>query len=61
MWAEMFMDVLKNHGIVAVSFPVYGAGLVMKAGMRERLKIYVPNERISLARELMKTLFDQEE
>lgn len=61
MWAEMFMEVLKDHDIVAVSFPVLGAGLVMKTGMRERLKIYVPKEKMSQARELMEELFAQEE
>jgi len=57
MWAEMLIQVLEKNNISCTSVPVYGAGLVIKAGMRERLKIYVPGEDQAKARELLEELF----
>lgn len=57
MWARMLMQVLEDHQIPCVSLPVYGAGLVMKGGMAERLKVYVPQDQAQRARELMEAVF----
>ncbi len=59
IWAEMLMQVLKKNHIPCTAVPVYGAGLVMKAGMQERLKIYVPNEDKAKAEELLEELFSE--
>ncbi len=42
IWAEMLMEALQKANIPSTSVPVYGAGLVMRAGVQERLRIYVP-------------------
>lgn len=57
MWANMLVEVLKDNGIPAAVLPVHGAGLVMKTGMRERLKVYVPGESKSKAEELLQEFF----
>lgn len=57
IWAKMLMDVLKDHKIPCTARPVYGAGLVIRAGMQERLKLYVPEELYSQAQDLAKELF----
>jgi len=41
--------------------PVYGAGLVMTAGVKERMKIYVPAQSKPLAEELMQAFFPETE
>lgn len=60
MWAEMLIRVLKDNDIPCTSLPVYGAGLVMKAGVQERLKIYVPAEKMTHAKELLDELFSED-
>ncbi len=60
MWAEMLMQALKNNGIPYTATPVYGAGLVMKAGMKERMKIYVPGENKVKAEKILEGLFSEE-
>lgn len=57
MWAEMLEQVLKDHNIKYVAAPVYGAGLTLKAGVQERLKIFVPLESKAKAEELLNELF----
>lgn len=59
IWAEMLIQVLKENHIPCTAIPVYSAGLVMRAGMRERLKIYVPNENKAKAEELLEELFSE--
>ncbi len=59
MWAEMLVQVLKDNGIPFTATPVYGAGLVMKAGMKERMKIYVPGENKAKAEEILEGLFPE--
>ncbi len=59
MWAEMLEQVLKDNGVSCASIPVYGAGLTLRAGVRERLKIYVPAECMPRAKELMAELFPE--
>ena len=57
MWAKMLMQVLEDNDIPCVAVPVFGAGLSVKAGMQERLKVYVPSENLSHATELVEELF----
>lgn len=57
MWAEMLEQVLKDHNITFVAVPVYGAGLTLKAGVRERFKIFVPIDSKAKAEELLHELF----
>ncbi len=61
MWAEMLMQALKNNDVDCFSLPVYGAGLTLKTGMSERLKIYVPAKELAKAEALMLELFPGEE
>lgn len=57
MWAQMLVNVLKDNGIPCTAMPVHGAGLVMKTGMKERLKIFVPAEKKPQAEEILEELF----
>lgn len=60
MWAEMLEQVLKDNGVDCVSVPVYGAGMVLRGGVMERHKIYVPKERLAEAKELLNELFSDD-
>ncbi len=60
IWAKMLIQVLKDNAIFCTAVPVYGAGLVMRAGIQERLKIYVANEDMPKAKELLDRLFPEE-
>ena len=57
MWARMLEEVLKDNSIPCVTVPVLGAGLTLKTGMQERLKVYVPSDCKAQAEELMNELF----
>ena len=59
MWAEMLMEALQKANIPSTSVPVYGAGLVMRAGVQERLRIYVPLANKPQAEELLEELNKQ--
>ena len=52
MWAKMLMEVLRDNDIPCVARPIYGAGLVIRTGICERLMVYVPDECFEMAREL---------
>ncbi len=60
MWAEMLEQVLKDNDVDFISVPVYGAGMVLRGGVMERHKIYVPKERLAEAKELLNELFSDE-
>ena len=60
MWAKMLMQVLEDNSIPCVAVPVFGAGLSIKAGMQERLKVCVPSEHLPHATELVEELFSSE-
>ncbi len=60
MWAEMLIQVLKDHDIPVISEPVLGAGFSIKTGAKERLKVFVPNEQCETAKDLMQQLFPTE-
>lgn len=57
MWADMLIEVLKNNSIPSATLPVHGAGLTIKTGTQERLKIYVPAESLEKAEELLGEVF----
>ena len=57
MWAEMLMQALKDNDVPCAAVPVHGAGLVMKTGMRERLKVYVAADKAAQAGEILEELF----
>lgn len=59
IWADMLMQMLKDNRIFCKASPVYGAGMVMAAGARERMRIYVPAEKLTEAVELMNAFFPE--
>ncbi len=61
MWAEMLIQALKENGIPYTALPVYGAGLVIKAGVKERMRIFVPAEKKPQAEEILEELFSGSE
>ena len=50
--AKILMQVLHNSGVPCMARPVNGAGMVMRGGMQERLRIYVPQEKLQQAKEI---------
>lgn len=60
MWANMLMEVLKDNGVPCTAVPVHGAGMVMRTGIREKLKVYVPQEHKTRAEELLEELFTKD-
>ena len=59
MWAKMLMEVLDDNEIPYAAKSVYGAGLVIRAGMQERLEVYVPEEYFEQAKALADALFSE--
>lgn len=57
MWAEMLIQVLKDNDIPCTSLPVNGAGFSIKTGIQDRMKVYVPAEKLEKAKELFEELF----
>ena len=57
MWARMLMQVLEDNGIPCSALPVHGAGFVIKTGMQESLRVYVPSSHIQQATDLLEELF----
>ena len=57
MWAKMLMEVLDEYEIPHTAKSVYGAGLVIRAGLQERLEIYVPDAYFEQASALAEELF----
>ena len=57
MWAKTLMEVLRDHDVPCIALSVYGAGFTIKTGMPERLRVCVPAEKLSQARELMEAFF----
>ena len=60
MWTKMLMQVLEDNNIPCVAVPVFGAGLSIKAGIQERLKVCIPSEYLPHAEELVEELFSSE-
>ena len=61
MWAEMLIKILKDLNIPYTAIPVHGAGVTLKTGLKERLKIYVPAQNLQQAKSLLLELFPTEE
>ena len=61
IWADILMQVLKENGIPCTAFPVYGAGVVLRAGVQERMKLYVPADQKQQAAAIMEDLFAEED
>lgn len=61
MWAEMLLEVLRDHEIPYAKLPVLGAAFSMRTGTPDRLRIYVPEDRLCQAQELMAELFPADE
>ncbi len=57
MWAEMLMQALKDNGIACAATPVHGAGLVLRTGMVERMRVFVAPEKKARADEILEELF----
>ena len=60
IWARMLMQVLEDNGIPCAGVPVYGAGLISKTGMQERLKVFAPSGVLPQAHALLEELFSAE-
>lgn len=60
MWAETLIQALRENGIPCEALPVHGAGVTMRTGMQEWLRIYVPKEDKPKAEELLEQLFPAE-
>lgn len=61
MWARMLIEVLDDNGIPYTVRPTNGAGFSIKTGQQDFLNIYVPNEYLHKASELVEELFDKPE
>ena len=60
MWGRMLMEVLEDNGIPCAARPVLGAAVVIYSGARERLRIYVPEDRFDEAEALAELLFSED-
>lgn len=60
MWIRMLMQVLEDNQIPYTALPVYDTALVIKGGVPNRMKVYVPGENKAAAEELVNELFCRE-
>ena len=60
IWARVLTEVLSDNGVPFVTRSVLGAGFVLKTGMQEIIRIFVPAEFLEKARELCDELFSQD-
>lgn len=62
IWGEMLADVLGRNGVPYLKNPVLGAGLTLKLGQgMERWRFYVPFDQLDKARDLVSSMFPEEE
>lgn len=60
MWAEMLLDVLRDNHIPCAELPAHGGvGLAIRSGVHSRRRIYVAEEYLSQAKDLMDILFSE--
>lgn len=59
IWAEMYIQLLKQNGIRYMVIPVNGIGLSMKIGSQDFFKIYVASSEKKKAEDLIKETFKQ--
>ena len=57
----MLMQILKDNGIPCIASPVFGAGLVVKNGMHDRLRVSVPADRLADAQDILEAYFAEDE
>ena len=57
MWARMLVEVLEDHDIPCVLVPVHGAGFALKTGLQDSVRIFVPEDKLSRAQDLVQELF----
>ena len=60
MWTEMLMEVLRDNQIPCASMGVNGAGFSIKTGKPDWLKVYVPQDFLPQAEELLNALFSDD-
>ena len=60
MWAQMLMQVLRDNDIPCTALPVHGGGFVLKTGMQDSLRVYVPADKLPQATDLLNELFPGE-
>ena len=60
MWARMLLEVLEDNGIPCTALPLHGAGFAMKTGLQDSLTVYVPQNMLAQATELMESLFSED-
>ncbi len=61
MWAQMLIEVLEDNGIPCTAMPVYGYALALKTGRCEVYRIFVPSDKLELAKDLVQKLFGHTE
>lgn len=57
LWTKMLLQVLENNHIPCIALSVHGSGIVIKAEIPKRLKVYVPSTSKTAAENLMNELF----
>lgn len=57
MWAKMFLEILKDNDIPYTQLSSVGAGLAIRAGVTDQIRIYVPYEKLDTALDLLKQAF----
>ena len=60
MWAKMLIQVLEDNHVPCVALPVFGAGLAIKTGTQESLRVYVSSEYLPQATALVEELVSAE-
>lgn len=56
IWARMYIQLLEENDIKYTTVSVYGAGLTIKVGGQDIIKIYVPTSQLSKAKEIIKEI-----
>ncbi len=60
IWARMLVEVLRDNGIPCATRPVNGIAFTIKTGMQDSLQVFVPEEFMERANELVDELFNAE-
>lgn len=60
IWAKMYIQLLEQNSINYQAIPVNGAGLSMTTGTQDYLKIYIPQQDLKKAQELINTYFPKD-
>ncbi len=57
MWARMLLTALRAEGIACEALAVNGAAYTMRTAMPETLRIYVPENELARARDVLGGMF----